>query len=70
MSDDYRESTRRLFVRLKSEGRTLVPLEMYFNTRGLVKITVGLCVGRRKHDKRQAMAERDARREIDRASKP
>ena len=55
---------RRLHERVAQKGLTLVPLKLYFNERGLVKVTIGICRGRKTHDKREVSRERDARREI------
>jgi SsrA-binding protein len=48
------------------KGQTLVPLKLYFS-KGYAKLLVGVARGKKEHDKRHAIAERDARREIDRA---
>ena len=48
---------------------TLVALALYFNERGLVKVELGLAKGKKTHDKRDTIAERDVKREIDRAMK-
>ena len=48
------------------KGLTLVPLKLYFS-RGRAKLLLGVAKGRKTHDKRHAIAERDAKREIDRA---
>ena len=52
-----RERDRMLGL-IRREGITLVPLIMYFNDRGLVKILIGLAKGRKKQDKRQAEKDR------------
>lgn len=49
------------------KGLTLVPLKVYFNARGVAKIQLGLCRGKKLHDKREAMKKADVKREIDRA---
>jgi SsrA-binding protein len=49
------------------KGLTLVPLRLYFNDRGLVKVLLGLCRGKKLHDKRDAMKKADTKRDIDRA---
>ena len=41
------------------EGTTLVPLQIHFNDRGRAKVLLGLAEGRKKHDKRAAIAARD-----------
>jgi len=46
-----------------------VPLELYFNTDGRVKLLLGLGRGKKLYDKREDMAKRDVQREIDRALK-
>ncbi len=48
------------------KGHTLIPLKLYFS-RGYAKLLIGVARGRKTHDKRHAIAERDARREMDRA---
>jgi SsrA-binding protein len=50
---------RRLIGAVTRDGATLVPLDIHFNDRGLAKVQLGLGVGRKKADKRQAVAERD-----------
>lgn len=49
------------------KGLTLVPLKLYFNARGLVKVQVGLCRGRKLHDKREALKQADVQRGLQRA---
>jgi len=57
-----RERNRMLGL-LKREGMTLVPLNLYFNNRGLAKMQLGLAKGRRKHDKRQVEKSRSWQRD-------
>ena len=45
------------------EGMTIVPLKMYFNERGMVKIKLGIAKGKKNHDKRQTEAKRDWNRQ-------
>jgi SsrA-binding protein len=47
---------------------TLIPLKLYFKE-GRAKVELGLAKGRKTHDKRHAIAERDAKRDMDRARK-
>jgi SsrA-binding protein len=49
------------------KGLTLVPLRVYFNARGLAKVQIGLCRGKKLHDKRESLKKADSQREIDRA---
>jgi len=48
-------------------GLTVIPLKLYFTARGHAKLLIGLAKGKKTYDKRHAIAERDARREVDRA---
>lgn len=59
----HKEQIERLSSRVAEKGLTLVPLRMYF-TRGRVKVEVGLARGKKIWDKRQATAERDAKRDL------
>lgn len=59
---------RRLREALQEERRTLIPLSVYF-LRGWAKVEIGVCQGKQKHDKREAIKERDAKREIARRVK-
>ena len=56
----------RLVDKTKTQPLTIVPLKMYFKD-GRAKIEIALAKGRKQHDKRQAIAERDASREIARS---
>jgi SsrA-binding protein len=58
----------RLAARAQQSGLTLVPLRLY-DRRGKIKLELALAKGKKLYDKRAAIAERDARREIERAVK-
>lgn len=60
---------KRLAGRIREKGLTLIPLAMFFNERGIAKVTIGVCRGKKLFDKRQALRTADARRQIDRASR-
>ena len=62
----HRDQIDRLQSQIALERLALVPLRLYFRD-GRAKVELGLARGRHKADKRQAMAERDSQREIDRA---
>ena len=59
----------RLLGKLKEKGLTLVPLKLYFNERNFAKLQIGLARGKKSHDKRQAIKERDIKRELQRRYK-
>jgi len=49
----------RLWNATQREGMTIVPLVMYFNHKGLVKLKIGIAKGKKNHDKRETSAKRD-----------
>ena len=65
----HRREIRVLEQRVNEKGLALVPVSMYFSENSLVKVEVALARGKKLHDKRASMAERDSKREIDRALK-
>ncbi len=64
----HKREIRKLHESQKLDGYSLIPLSVYFNN-SRVKVELGLCKGKKNYDKRQSMAERDAKREMDRARK-
>ncbi len=64
----HRREIDKLFGAIREKGFSLVPLNLHFS-RGYVKVTVGLVTGKKNHDKRQDVAERDAKRDISRRLK-
>ena len=62
----HRKEIRKMESLVMKQGFTLVPLELYFRD-GRVKVQLGLCKGKKIHDKRDDMARRDSDREIQRA---
>src|SRR5258708_3083560 len=62
----HRKEISSLIGKVKQRGYTLIPLRLYF-TRNHAKVEIGLARGKRQFDKREAIAERDAKREIARA---
>jgi SsrA-binding protein len=53
----------KLAIAIERKGMTLVPLELYFNTRGIAKLRIGVAEGKKLHDKRQDAAKRDWNRQ-------
>ena len=64
----HKREIMRLYGKVKQDGYSLIPLEVYLKG-SRVKVKVGLCKGKKLYDKRQSAAERDAKRQIDRAMK-
>ena len=63
-----RDEIRELSHQVSARGLTLVPLRLYL-TRGLAKVELGLARGKRRHDKRRAIIDRERKREAERAIK-
>ena len=64
----HKREIMRLYGLVKQDGYALIPLSVYFKG-SRVKLSIGLCKGKKLYDKRQAAADRDAKRQIDRAMK-
>lgn len=62
----HKNEIRKLAGLVSRQGYTLIPLKVYLKD-GRMKLELGLCRGKHLHDKRDAAAERDAKREMDRA---
>jgi SsrA-binding protein len=62
-----REEIRKFAGLAHEKGLTLVPLKVYITSRGLIKVELGLCRGKKLHDKRETLKKADAKRDIDRA---
>lgn len=59
----HRREMDKLLGSVKREGMTLVPLSLYFNKRGIAKVELGLAKGKHKADKREAIKQRDWKRD-------
>lgn len=64
----HKREINKLFGTVKQEGLTLIPISLYFKG-SRVKVQVGLCKGKKLHDKRDVMAAEAAKRDIERALK-
>jgi SsrA-binding protein len=64
----HKREILKLHGKIMQEGFTLIPLSLYF-LESRVKVEIGLCKGKKLHDKRDSDAERSAKREIDKAIK-
>jgi SsrA-binding protein len=62
----HRVQIMQLLGKTKSKGLTLVPLRLYISDRGRAKIELGLARGKQLHDHRRDIADRDARRDVER----
>lgn len=57
---------RKIESKLKEKGYTLIPLRIFFNEKGLVKMEIGLAKGKKLHDKRDTIKQKDVEREMKR----
>ena len=64
----HRDQIAELIGRTQAKGFTLVPLKLYIRN-GMAKLEIGVARGKKAYDKRRTIAERDARRELERATK-
>lgn len=58
---------RKLYKSVKEKGLTIVPYRVFINEQGWVKLKVALAQGKKVHDKRQSIKERESKREMERA---
>lgn len=65
----HKRQIRQLQERVREKGLALVPLRMYFKENAPVKVELAVARGKKLYDKRASMAERDSRREVERALK-
>lgn len=57
---------KKIESRLKEKGYTLVPLRIFFSSKGLAKMEIGLARGKKMHDKRETIKRKDVEREMKR----
>lgn len=58
-----------LYKSIEVKGLTIVPLKLHTNEKGIAKLDIGLCRGKKTYDKRESLKEQDTKREIDRIRK-
>ncbi len=60
---------KRLYRETRNPGITIVPLRLFINERGLCKVEIVLCKGKKEYDKRDSIKEKDNKRNLDRVMK-
>ncbi|EJF06633.1 SsrA-binding protein [Thiovulum sp. ES] len=65
----HKREIEKLFGKVSKTALTIVPTKLYINSKNLIKVEIGLAEGKKLHDKRQALKEKDLKRESDRAMK-
>lgn len=63
----HKRELKKLKEEVERGNRTIVPLNLYINDRGLAKIKIALAQGKKNYDKRESLKERDVKRDLDRA---
>ncbi|MDC3387979.1 SsrA-binding protein SmpB [Flavobacteriaceae bacterium] len=64
-----KKELKKLHKEVKNTGLTIVPLRMYLNDKGLAKLKIALCKGKKLHDKRNTLKDKDNKRDLDRIKK-
>jgi SsrA-binding protein len=64
-----KKELKRLEKDVETKGLTIVPLRLFTNEKGLAKLEIGLCRGKKTYDKRESLKESDTKRDIDRIKK-
>jgi SsrA-binding protein len=64
----HKQEIKRLVGKVKEKGQTLIPLQVFFKD-GKAKVALALAKGKRRYDKREAIREREEKRELDRAKR-
>lgn len=62
-----KKELRKLVTKLKDQGLTIIPIELFFNEKGLAKLHIALAKGKKLYDKRLNLKDKDTKRELDRA---
>lgn len=65
----HKDEIKKLIGKTEQKGYTLIPVKLYFSKRGLVKIEIALGKGKKLFDKREAIAEKEAKRQLERTVK-
>ena len=59
----HRKQIGKLIGAVQREGRTIIPTKLYWNEKGIAKLEIGLAKGKKLHDKRETIADRDWQRD-------
>jgi len=65
----HKKEIAKLIKAVTRDGYTIVPLQLYFNSRNIAKLQIAIAKGKQTHDKRNDLKERDQKREMQRAQK-
>jgi SsrA-binding protein len=65
----HKKQIAKMIKAVEKDGYTVVPLQLYFNDRNIVKIQIAIAKGKQLHDKRNDLKEKDMKRDVERAIK-
>ena len=65
----HKEEIRRITGKVDRKGLTVIPIAIYLNKRGVIKVKIALAEGKTRGDKRESLKAREAKREMDRVRK-
>jgi SsrA-binding protein len=65
----HKQEIKKLYGKIREKGLSFIPLKMYFNKNGMVKVEMALAKGKKLYDHRDAMRKKDLKREIEREVK-
>lgn len=64
-----KKELKSLLKDVQNKGLTIIPLRLFTNEKGIAKLEIGLCRGKKNYDKRETMKDRDVKRDLDRIKK-
>ena len=64
-----KKELKSLLKSVQNQELTIIPLRLFTNEKGIAKLEIGLCRGKKNYDKRETMKERDTKRDLDRIKK-
>jgi len=64
-----KKELKSLLKSVQNKGLAIIPLKLFTNEKGIAKLDIALCRGKKNYDKRETMKERDSKRDIDRIKK-
>jgi len=64
-----KKELRKIETKVKEKGITIIPLRMFISERGYAKLEIGMGTGKKLHDKRQSIKDKEVKREMDRTMK-
>ena len=64
-----KKELKKLERAIETKGLTIIPLKLFTNEKGIAKLDIGLCRGKKTYDKRESLKEQDVKRDIDRIKK-